>query len=68
MRNRKWDFIWGILALAILIGSIVKGNNITKLLGFEVNSWLYRGIWMFIAISNLGQFIIRKKQESKTDN
>ena len=64
MRNKKWDLVWGILALLILIGNIVKDNPTTSLFGFEINSWIYRGIWLLIVITNLSQFFIRKKSES----
>ncbi|MFK8060749.1 MAG: hypothetical protein AB8B78_11750 [Polaribacter sp.] len=64
MRNKKWDFIWGILAVLILVSSIVKGAETTRLFGFEINSWIYRGIWLAIAVTNLSQFFIRRKKET----
>ncbi|WP_181374499.1 hypothetical protein [Polaribacter aquimarinus] len=43
--------------------NIIKGNSKTALFGFEINSWIYRGIWLIIAITNLSQFFIRKQKE-----
>lgn len=63
MRNKKWDLIWGILAIIVFIASIIEGNAVIKVFGFEINSWIYRGIWLLIAITNLSQFFIRKKKE-----
>ena len=63
MRNKKWDLIIGVIAVLILIGNFVEGNSTTRLIGFEINSWIYRGIWMFIAITNLSQYFIRRKKK-----
>ena len=63
MRNKKWDLIIGVLAVLILIGNFVEGNSTTHLFGFNINSWIYRGIWLLIAITNLSQYFIRRKKE-----
>ena len=63
MRNKKWDLIIGVIAVLILIGNFVEGNSTTHLIGFEINSWIYRGIWLLIGITNLSQYFIRRKKE-----
>lgn len=64
MRNKKWDLVWGILAVVVFVSSIIEGESTIKFFGFEINSWIYRGIWLLIAITNLSQFFIRKKKEN----
>lgn len=67
MRNKKRDLIWGILAVVIFALSIIKGSSTTNLFGFELNSWVYRGVWLIISITNLSQFFIRRKKEANIE-
>ncbi|WP_146106898.1 hypothetical protein [Polaribacter porphyrae] len=65
MRNKIRDLIWGLFAMIICITSLFKGESMTNILGFEINSWIYRSIWFFIAITNLCQYFIRLKTSSE---
>ncbi|WP_298780762.1 hypothetical protein [uncultured Polaribacter sp.] len=63
MRNNNWNLIWGIIGVIIIIMTFVNNTTSKNLFGFEVNTWIYRGIWTLISIvSLLGYF---KKRETK---
>jgi len=46
--NKPLTIVIGILALGALGYNIYENPEVSRLLGKEVNNWLYRGFWLLI--------------------
>lgn len=63
---KKIFFIVGIvIALSNVIYSFFGMNDTAKLFGFDINIWMYRLIWLFLAVL---MFKAYKKESKKTVN
>lgn len=64
MRNNNWNLVWGILGVLIIAIGFSKGNTTERIFGFDINVWLYRGVWAAVSISSFLSYFKRKKEES----
>ena len=60
MKNNKWNLVWGIIGLIIITLTFVNNNSTKNLFGYELNIWVYRGIWLTISVSNFIKYYKRR--------
>ena len=63
MKNNYWNLAWVILGIIIIASTFVSGTETRRVLGFEMNSWIYRLIWGVITVLSLLNFLRRRKEE-----
>ncbi len=52
----KLSLIIGILAIANVVYSFFSNSNHSSIFGMELNIWVYRLIWSFLAVSILYKY------------
>jgi hypothetical protein len=57
----KLSLIIGILAIANLVYSFFSTSNHSSIFGMELNIWVYRLIWSFLAVSILYKYFKENK-------
>lgn len=78
--NKPLTIVIGILALGALVFNLYENPDVSRLLGKEVNNWLYRGFWLLIIGVCVYNYIVidrntlknksksRSKSKSKSDS
>lgn len=66
MKNKNWDLVIIIFAILTIGGSFVGNSETTDILGFEMNIWVYRAIWVFICTTSFFRYRKKRKLESDT--
>ena len=56
MKRNYFDLGFGVLGVFIVVKSILAGNSTQNVFGFEMNSWIYRGIWTLITAASIYRF------------
>ncbi len=46
--NKPLTIVIGLLALGALVFNFYENPDVSRLLGKEVNNWLYRGFWLLV--------------------
>jgi hypothetical protein len=64
MRNNRWNLVWGVIGVCIIIISFVNNHSYEVVFGYELNIWVYRGIWAAISGASLFSYFKRRKAES----
>ena len=54
--NRKLSLIIGILAAANVVYSFFRNSDHSTIFGIELNIWVYRLIWSFLAFTILYKY------------
>ena len=58
------NLIFGIIGL-IIIYNTFRSDLVTKeFFGYQLNIWIYRGIWAFILISSFADFYFKSKKKN----
>tara|TARA_R110002020_G_scaffold294201_4_gene510024 strand:+ start:3302 stop:3496 length:195 start_codon:yes stop_codon:yes gene_type:complete len=63
--TRTINLILGILAVACLIYSFITNPETGSFLGIEINIWLERAFWLFVACGSFYQFFRNKENAKK---
>ena len=58
--NKLASILIGIIAIANVIYSFFENSNLGSFFGFEINIWVYRLFWSFIAVYMFYRFNNKK--------
>jgi len=64
MRNNKWNLVWAVLGAIIIVMTFVNNSTSKMFFGYELDIWVYRGIWALVSGGSLRSFLKRRKDEA----
>lgn len=53
MKRNKIDLLFPVIGVFMITRSIISGETTTDFFGTQINSWLYRGIWLVMIVVGL---------------
>jgi hypothetical protein len=62
MRNNNWNLVWGVIGVIIIVMSFLNNDTAKSFFGFQLNIWVYRGIWALISGGSLVSFFKRREK------
>lgn len=63
MKRNYWDLFWAFIGVLIIINNAFSGKTTKEIFGFEINVWIYIGIWTIFSVYNFIRFFKSKEEE-----